>query len=90
MTRNLGPAGKLEAAAKGAGDIGRLVGNAPGLLTRGARVLDQIDEITRDGLVLSPQTIAEIGKSERRRTHWTTVALWVIAALLAFIAVRLV
>ncbi len=64
MTRHLGPAGKLENAAQGAAEVGRFVGNAPGLLTRGARVLDQLDEITRDGLVLSPQTIAEIDKAE--------------------------
>ena len=63
MTRHLGPAGKLEGAAHGAAEVGRFIGNAPGLLTRGARVLDQLDEITRDGLVLSPQTVAEIGKS---------------------------
>jgi ubiquinone biosynthesis protein len=88
MTRNLGPAGRLESAAQGASDVGRFIGSAPGLLTRGARVLDQLDEMTRDGLILSPQTIAEIGKSERRRTHWTTVALWIIAALLAVIAIR--
>jgi ubiquinone biosynthesis protein len=37
MTRNLGPAGKLETAAQGAAEIGRFIGNAPGLLTRGAR-----------------------------------------------------
>jgi ubiquinone biosynthesis protein len=86
MTRNLGPAGRLENVAQGASDIGRFVGNAPGLLTRGVRVLGQLDEMTRDGLVLSPQTISEIGKSERRRGHWTAVALWVIAALLAVIA----
>ena len=46
MTRNLGPAGKLEGAMQGAGEIGRFAGNVPGLLTRGARVLDQLDEIT--------------------------------------------
>jgi ubiquinone biosynthesis protein len=86
VTRNLGPAGRLENVAQGASDIGRFVGNAPGLLTRGVRVLGQLDEMTRDGLVLSPQTISEIGKSERRRSHWTAIALWVIAALLAVIA----
>jgi ubiquinone biosynthesis protein len=86
MTRNLGPAGRLENVAQGASDIGRFVGNAPGLLTRGVRVLGQLDEMTRDGLVLSPQTISEIGKSERKRSHWTAIALWVIAALLAVIA----
>jgi ubiquinone biosynthesis protein len=88
MTRNLGPAGRLESAAQGAADIGRFVGNAPGLLARGARVLDQFDTMTRDGLILSPQTLAEIDKTERRRSHWTVVALWVIAALLALIALK--
>jgi ubiquinone biosynthesis protein len=86
MTRNLGPAGKLEGAAQGVSEIGRFIGNAPGLLTRGARVLDQLDEVTRDGLVLSPRTIAEIDKAEGRRNRWTVAALWVIAALLFWIA----
>jgi ubiquinone biosynthesis protein len=85
ITRHLGPAGKLENAAQGAIEVGRFVGGAPGLLTRGARVLDQLDEITRDGLVLSPQTIAEIGKAEGRRNRWSVAALWVIAALLLLI-----
>jgi ubiquinone biosynthesis protein len=88
MTRNLGPTGRLESAAQGAAEVGRFIGNAPGLLTRGARVLDQLDEVTRDGLVLSPQTIAEIDKSEARRSRWTVVALWVIAALLAWLAFK--
>jgi ubiquinone biosynthesis protein len=89
MTRNLGAAGKLEGAALGALELGRFVGNAPGLLTRGARVLEQLDAMTRDGLVLSPQTVAEIGKAEARRRRWTVAALWVIAALLFSLALRL-
>jgi len=89
MTRHLGPAGKLENAAQGMAEVGRFVGNAPGLLTRGARVLDQLDEITRDGLVLSPQTLAEIDKAEGRRGRWTLAALWVIAALLLWIAFKI-
>jgi ubiquinone biosynthesis protein len=88
VTRNLGPAGRLENVAQGASDIGRFVGNAPGLLTRGVRVLGQLDEMTRDGLVLSPQTIAEIDKAEARRGRWTIAALWVIAALLLWIVFR--
>ena len=89
MTRHLGPAGKLEDVAAGAAEVGRFVGNAPSLLSRGARVLGQLDEVTRDGLVLSPQTIAEIDKAEARRGHWTATALWVIAALLLVIALKL-
>jgi ubiquinone biosynthesis protein len=88
MTRNLGPAGKLENAAQGIAEVGRFVGNAPGLLTRGARVLDQLDAMTRDGLVLSPQTIAEFDKAEGSRFRWTLAALWAIAALLLWIAFK--
>jgi ubiquinone biosynthesis protein len=57
-------------------------------LTRGARVLDQLDEITRDGLVLSPQTIAELDKTEARRGRWMVAALWIIAALLLWLIFR--
>jgi ubiquinone biosynthesis protein len=52
-------------------------------------VLDQLDEVTRDGLMLSPQTIAEINKAEARRSRWSTVALWAIAALLLWIVILL-
>ncbi|HEX9237228.1 MAG TPA: AarF/UbiB family protein, partial [Xanthobacteraceae bacterium] len=88
MERHLGAAGKLESAALGAAEVGRFVGHAPGLLTRGARVLDQLDEITRDGLVLSPQTIAELDKTEARRGRWMIAALWIIAALLLWLIFR--
>jgi ubiquinone biosynthesis protein len=82
LTRHLGPAGKLENAADGALELGRFAGNLPGLLTRGARVLDQLDEVTRDGLVLSEHTLAEIDKGEARRDRWIIGALWLIALLL--------
>jgi len=90
MSRNLGPAGKLEGAAQGALEVGRFVGQAPGLLTRGARVVEQLDQITRDGLVLSPQTIAAIDKAEARRGRWIVAALWLIVALLLWIALRVI
>ncbi len=85
MTRHLGPAGRLENAAEGAAQVGRVMSGIPGLLVRGRRVLDQLDEITRDGLVLSPQTLGEIERSDARRRRWTVAALWVIAALLLWI-----
>ena len=90
IARNLGPVGRLEDAVEGAGEIGRFLGQVPGLLTRAGTLLDQLDDITRDGLVLSPETVSAIGAAEARRNRWTAMALWVIAALLAWITWMLV
>ncbi len=83
IERNLGPAGRLEDVAQGAGEIGRFLGQVPSLLERAATLIDQLDDITRDGLLLAPETVEAIGRAEARRNRWTAVALWTIAALLA-------
>jgi ubiquinone biosynthesis protein len=90
IERNLGPIGKIEDVAQGAGEIGRFLGQVPSLLTRAGVLIDQFDDITRNGLVLAPETVAAIGKAEARRNRWTATALWAIAALLAAIAWMLV
>jgi len=90
IERNLGPAGRIEDAALGAGEVGRFLSTVPGLLTRAARIADQIDAATRDGLVLAPETVAQIGAAEARRNRWSAAALWVIAALLAVLAVAVI
>jgi len=85
MERHLGPAGRIEDAATGATNF---LGAMPGLMTRGAVLVEQLDAITRDGLVLAPETVAAIGAAEARRTRWTAVALWAIAALLLVLLLR--
>jgi ubiquinone biosynthesis protein len=87
VERHLGPAGRIEDAAQGAVEVGRFLGGVPGLLSRGARIADQLDAATRDGLVLSPDTVKAIGAAEARRNRWTAVALWVIASLLAWLVI---
>ncbi len=83
MERHLGATGQLEGAAAGAAEFGRFIGGVPALLGRGAELVGQLDDITRDGLVLAPETVAAIGRAEARRNRWTAAALWVIAGLLA-------
>jgi ubiquinone biosynthesis protein len=91
IERNLGPMGRIEDAAEGALEVGRrLLGGAPELLARGAVLAEQIDAITRDGLVLAEQTVAAIGRAHERRNRWTAAALWVIALLLAWLIYLLV
>jgi ubiquinone biosynthesis protein len=87
VERHLGPAGRIEDAAQGAAEVGRFLGDVPGLLARGARIADQLDIATRDGLVLAPETVKAIGAAEARRNRWTAVALWVIAGLLAWLVI---
>jgi ubiquinone biosynthesis protein len=82
IERNLGPVGRVEDAAEGAIEVGRFLGGVPALLARGAVLVEQLDAITRDGLVLAPETVAAIGRAEARRNRWTAAALWTIALLL--------
>jgi ubiquinone biosynthesis protein len=83
MERHLGPVGRIEDAAQGAGEVGRFFGQVPAVLGRAARIADQLDAATRDGIVLAPETVAAIGAAEARRNRWTAAALWAIAVVLA-------
>jgi ubiquinone biosynthesis protein len=85
IARNLGPAGQLEGAAQGAGEIGQFLARVPGLLQRALRIAEQIDLATREGVTLAPETVAAMAQDERRRRRWGTIALWVIAALLGWV-----
>jgi ubiquinone biosynthesis protein len=83
ITRNLGPVGRIEEAGAGVREVGRVIAEAPVLLTRAAMLSERIDELTREGFVLAPDSLKGIGEAEARRNRSSTVALWIIAALLA-------
>ncbi len=89
IERNLGPVGRVEDAAQGAGEVGRFLGGVPALLNRGATLVDQLDAITRDGLVLAPETVAAIERAEARRNRYQAAALWAIVGLLAWLLILL-
>jgi ubiquinone biosynthesis protein len=83
VERHLGPAGRIEQAAEGAVELGRFLGGVPELLGRAAVVLDHFDAVTRNGVVLAPETVEAIGSAQARRNRWSAVPLWLIVALLA-------
>ena len=85
IERNLGPVGRIEEAAGGASELGRFLGQVPGLLTRAVNLADQLDAITRNGLVLAPETIDALTSEQDRLERWKVAAFWVIAALLAWL-----
>jgi ubiquinone biosynthesis protein len=88
VERHLGPAGRLEGAAEGAGELSRFLGNVPTLLTRASNLVDQLDTITRNGLVLAPETVRAIAAEERRGNRSMTIALWIIAFLLLILVLE--
>lgn len=85
IERNLGPLGRIEEAMGGAGQLGKLLSGLPAIAARSVAALEQVDAMTRNGLVLAPETVEAIGRAEGRHTRWQTRALWVIA--LIFIAI---
>jgi ubiquinone biosynthesis protein len=89
VERHLGPAGQLELAAEGVGALGRLAGELPRLAERAERLSAEFAHIGERGLRLDPETIADIARSEARLGRWGRVALWVIAVMVAVVAVRL-
>ncbi len=85
IERNLGPIGRLQGAMAGAGELGRVAASLPSLATRAVTVLEQLETMTREGLTLSAETIAAMGRTEGRKSRWRAIALWVIA--LTFIGI---
>ena len=79
----------LEGAVRGTGELGHFLAGMPGLLTRAARIAEQIDQATRQGITLAPETLAAIGAAERRRRRWSTLALWAIVALLVVLILKI-
>jgi ubiquinone biosynthesis protein len=85
VERNLGPVGRVQGAMSGAGELGRVLAGLPAIASRSVAVLEQLETMTREGLTLSPETIAAMGRTEGRKSRWRTLALWVIA--LTFIGI---
>jgi len=85
IERNLGPVGRIEGAMSGAGELGRVMAGLPAIAARSVTVLEQLEGMSRDGVRLSPETIAAMGRAEGRKSRWRTLALWIIAG--TFIAI---
>jgi ubiquinone biosynthesis protein len=79
IERNLGPVGRIQGAMSGAGELGRVVAGLPAIAARAVTVLEQLETMTREGLSLSPETIAAMGRAEGRKSRWRALALWIIA-----------
>ena len=85
---NLGPAGRVQDAGRGLASLAGLAAGLPEAFVRAQRIGDQLESAAAQGLQLSSASIEAIGRAEARRARWGNFALWVIAALLAYLALR--
>jgi ubiquinone biosynthesis protein len=89
IERNLGPAGRIEGAVAGAGQLAHLLSKLPEIANRTVTVLEQLEDMTRDGHFLAPETIEALGRKEAKKARLSTIALWVIAVSLVGILIAL-
>jgi len=85
IEENLGPIGKLSDVGRVASKFGRAALALPEMLDRAERLTQKLEDATKHGFALSPASVEAIGKAEARRARWGNAALWVIAALLAWL-----
>lgn len=85
LTRNLGPIGRIEDAGRSVRTLVGSLANLPETVGRAERVLGQLEESSRHGFSLDEASIQAIGRAEAARNRWGNWALWLIAALLAWL-----
>ncbi|SFD08852.1 ubiquinone biosynthesis protein [Bosea sp. CRIB-10] len=87
LTRNLGPIGRIEDAGRSVRTLVGSLANLPETVGRAERVLGQLEEASRHGFSLDEASVQAIGRAEAARNRWGNWALWLIAALLAWIVI---
>ena len=81
IAQNLGPIGKLQDAGRAASTVARFATSLPSALARGESILEQLEGMAENGVTLSQEALAEIGKAEARRARFGHIALWLIVAI---------
>jgi ubiquinone biosynthesis protein len=89
ITRNLGPVGKIEGAAAGAVQLGKVLADLPAIASGASAVLARFEAMTREGIVLAPETITAIARAQAERGRWRTAAIWIVAVAVVAILIWL-
>ena len=80
VEKNYGVAGRLRDVGEGANILGRLISEAPRLITEAERAGHSLAQMADTGVRLDDETIRRIAINERQQGLWTRIALWMIAA----------
>ncbi len=89
IERNLGPIGKIQGVAAGAGQLGKVLADIPAIASGAAAALARFEAMTREGIVLAPETITAIARAQAERGRWRTAAIWILAVAVVAILIWL-
>jgi ubiquinone biosynthesis protein len=90
IAQNLGPRGKIEDFGRSVSLAAKILADAPQQMERLGRLIERWDEAAAAGQTPLFDAFEKRGlRDERRLALLPTVALWAIAALLAWIAFRM-
>lgn len=90
MEKQIGPDARLQEAAEGAASLGRLIGDAPRLLSQAERAASSFASMASDGLRLDGYTIERLAEAQARNNGMGRLALWVGALSLMAIAAAMI
>ena len=86
---NAGVAAALRDAGEGAGTLGKLLADVPGLLGRAEQSFSALADMARGGIRLDDATVERLGEAKAHASRWGRVALWVGALSLLALAVSM-
>lgn len=83
----LGAAGLLKDAREGAENVGKFVGDLPGLLVRAEQTAERLSDMARDGIRLDDATVKRMADEQSGHDRWLRGGIWVSAAALVALLV---
>ncbi|PPQ39103.1 2-octaprenylphenol hydroxylase [Rhodoblastus acidophilus] len=70
IEENLGPLAKISDAGQGIASMAHLVSQAPAILSRGARISEQLESWTAEGLTLAQPTVEALARANAARNRF--------------------
>jgi ubiquinone biosynthesis protein len=85
IEENLGPLGKISDAGQGLAAVAQFAAQAPAMLSRGARIAEQLEGWTSEGLTLAAPTVQALAQAQAARNRFWRYGF---ALLLLFVVFR--
>ncbi len=87
IEKQLGAEGRIEDARQGAEDMGKFVGELPGVLLEAEQAAHSLAGMARHGIRLDQRTIEQLAVEQSHHNRWSRLGIWLGALSLLALAV---